>query len=66
MDNDLDKRFAALEQKVDALSVTVRKIWSMYQWTLWVTIALFVLPLIALALVIPQYLSTLDIGSLLQ
>lgn len=66
MDQDLDTRLKALEQKVDDAAATVRKMWRMYQWTLWITIALFVVPLIVLAFVIPQYLSTLDIGGLLQ
>lgn len=47
-----------LEQKIDRLQHSIDKLNKIFLGTLIVTIALFVLPLIGLLFVIPQFLST--------
>lgn len=66
MDPDLDKRLAELEKKVDEMAATVRRVWVIYKWTIIITVALIVLPLIAMAFVLPGYLKTLDLNNLIQ
>lgn len=64
--NGVNQRLTALEQKVERIWHSVESTRKMYLWSLIIGIALFVLPLIALGFVIPQYLKSLDIQSLLQ
>lgn len=66
MDQDLDQRLTVLEQKVEKIWDSVEKTRKMYLWSLIIGAALFILPLIALGFVIPQYLKSIDIQSLLQ
>lgn len=66
MDQDLEKRFAQLEQKVDRIWHSVEQTRKMYLWSLIIGIVLFVLPLIGLAFAIPAYLKSLDISSLIK
>lgn len=47
-----------LEQKIDHLQHSIDKLNKIFLGTLIITIALFVLPLIGLLFVIPQFLST--------
>ncbi|MFH0829063.1 MAG: hypothetical protein V1907_02695 [Candidatus Kerfeldbacteria bacterium] len=65
MDPDLDKRLAELEKKVDEMAATMRRVWVIYKWTMIITIALIVLPLIAMAFVLPSYMKSLDINGLI-
>jgi hypothetical protein len=46
-------------KKIDALYTSVEKMRKYFLWTLWITIILFVLPLIGLALVLPWFASTM-------
>lgn len=62
MDDETKNRLAALEQKIDAIYVSVEKTRKYFQITLWVTIIFFALPLVALFFVIPMVLSSLTVG----
>ncbi len=54
-----------LEAKIDIIGADVKKMKSYFLWTFWVTIALFILPLIGLLVAVPKFLSTYsDIGNL--
>lgn len=56
-----------LEQKIDKLQNSIDKLNKMFKWTLIITVILFVVPLVGLLFVIPQFLSTFSsYGSLLQ
>lgn len=66
MDQDLNQRLTALEVKIEKIYKSAEATRKMYLWSLIIGVALFVLPLIGLAVVIPQYLKTLNIQSLLQ
>ncbi|MCX6766294.1 MAG: hypothetical protein NT170_00700 [Candidatus Moranbacteria bacterium] len=60
MDQDLLEKLNRLEQKVEETRVLAQKTWSLFFWTMVGTVVLFVLPLIALAFVIPYFLKTLN------
>ncbi len=64
MDQDLEKRLATLEQKIDATFKVADKTRKYMLWTGIITVAMIILPLIGLAFVIPQYLNTLDVYKL--
>jgi len=56
--NDLETQIKALHDKIDNLQTSVDKIRKIFFWTFVITIALFVLPLLGLIFVIPQFLSS--------
>ncbi len=56
-----------LEQKIDNLQKSIDKLNKIFRLTLIITAILFVLPLIGLLLIIPQFISTItNYGGLLQ
>ena len=56
--NDLETQIKILEDKIDNLQQSVDKIRKIFFWTFVITVALFVLPLLGLIFIIPQFLST--------
>ena len=52
-----EPKVASIEQKIDALTGSVEKVRKIFFWTLMITLALFILPLVGLIFVIPQFLS---------
>lgn len=59
MDQELLDKFAAQEKKLDAIFRSTEKMRKIFLWTMWITIAVIVLPLIGLVFVIPVFLKTL-------
>lgn len=57
MEPALETRLAALEQKIDAVYVSAEKTRKYFLWTMIISVALFLLPLIGVALVVPAFLS---------
>lgn len=53
-----DAKIGELEAKIDALQHAINKLQKTFFWTLIITIALFILPLIGLIFVIPQFLAS--------
>lgn len=53
-----DERFAALERKIDAVYVSVEKMRSYFFWTLVITVAMIVLPLVGMVFAIPKLIGT--------
>lgn len=53
-----EERLAAMEKKIDAIYATTEKTRKYLLWTGIVTIALIVLPAIALVFAIPSFMST--------
>ncbi len=47
-----------LEKKIDAIYISTEKTRKMYMWTMYITIALFVLPLIGLVFALPSFMSS--------
>jgi len=58
MENELLKKLEENDQKLDEIYKSVEKTRKYFLWTLIITLAVFILPLIALAFVIPSFLST--------
>jgi len=56
--NDLKKELADQRVLIEQIHVSVEKTRKYFLWTLIITLALFVLPLIALAFVIPFFLNS--------
>lgn len=60
MEQDLLEKLNQLEQKVEETRVLAQKTWKLFFWMMVGTVLMFVLPLIALAFVIPYFLKTLN------
>jgi hypothetical protein len=63
MEADILKKIQEMEAKIDKMYASVEKLRKYFLWTLIITVALFVLPLIGIALVIPSFMSNY-VGSL--
>lgn len=63
MEQEFTQRLAELEKKINAIYVSVEKTRKYFLWTMIISVALFVLPLIGLAFVIPMFLNNY-VGSL--
>ena len=53
-----EQKLTALEAKIDAIYVSVEKTRNYFKWTMIITLALFLLPLIGLLFAIPAFLSS--------
>lgn len=58
MEPDLVQKIIELEQKVDAVYVSSEKTRKYFLFTIWVTVIMFILPLIGLLFVLPRILNT--------
>lgn len=56
MDNELLQKLETQEKKLDAIFESAEKTRKYFLWTLIITVVMLVLPLIALAFVIPWFL----------
>ena len=54
---DVEQRLTALETKIDKIFVSVEKTRKYFLWTMIISVALFVLPLIGIAFAIPAFLN---------
>ena len=67
MDNELKTKLDTLEQKLDKANKDIKTIKNVFLWTFIITIAVIVLPLIAMIFVIPQFMSSISgLGSTTQ
>lgn len=57
MDQEMQTKIAEMERKIDEIYVSVEKTRKYFLWTMIITVAVVVLPLIALMFVIPSFLS---------
>lgn len=55
--DQLDTKIDELEKKIDALQHSIDKLRKIFLWSLILGIALFILPLVGLAFIIPKFLS---------
>jgi hypothetical protein len=62
--DELKEKIGELEKKIDSIRHTVEAIKKIFFWTAVVSLAIFILPLLGLLIVLPQFLSTY--GGLLQ
>lgn len=58
MDPDIQNKMAGLEKKIDEIYVSVEKTRKYFLWTMIITLAVIILPLIVLAFVIPSFISS--------
>jgi uncharacterized membrane-anchored protein len=66
MDQELKMRIDAQDEKLAAIYKSVEATRKYFKWTMIITVALFVLPLIGLVFAIPSFLSTVapNVGAL--
>lgn len=57
MESEIEKRLSALEQKIDAIFVSVEKTRNYFFWTMVITIVVVVIPAIGLLFAIPAFLN---------
>jgi hypothetical protein len=62
MDPELKEKLETLEQKVEETRILAQKTYKLFFWTMVATVVMFVLPLIALAFVVPFFLKTVTSG----
>ncbi|MFH0929709.1 MAG: hypothetical protein V1814_00465 [Candidatus Moraniibacteriota bacterium] len=62
MEQDLLEKLNQMEQKIEETRILAQKTYKMFLWTMIGTVVTFVLPLIALAFVIPYFLRTITSG----
>lgn len=65
MDSELEKKLQQLESKIDAAYRSAERTRRMFMWTLIISVATIMLPLLGLIILIPLYVQTLEIGGLL-
>lgn len=64
MEPELSKRIDDIEKKIDAVYKSAEKTRKYFLWTLIISIAVIILPLIALIFLIPYFLKTINLGGL--
>ncbi|MFZ2188694.1 MAG: hypothetical protein WAV73_03990 [Candidatus Moraniibacteriota bacterium] len=60
MDPQLEQKLSEQDQKLDLIYASVEKMRKYFLWTMIITIATIVLPLIALVAIIPWFLSVMS------
>ena len=64
MDQEISNKFEVLEKKIDAIYSSVEKTRKYFILTLVITVAMIVLPILGFIIVIPIFLSSLNLDSL--
>jgi len=57
MEPNIDRRLADLEEKINSIYVSVEKTRKYFLWTMIITIALVVLPIIGLVFALPSFMT---------
>jgi hypothetical protein len=60
MDPQLEQKLAEQDQKLDQIYASIEKMRKYFLWTMIITIATIILPLLALIAVIPWFLSVMS------
>jgi len=63
MENEILKKIEEQGKKIEEIFVSVEKTRKYFLWTLIISAAFVILPIIGLMLVIPQFLNTLNVAS---
>ena len=64
MDEEILKKIEAQDKKLDEIYRSIETMRKYFLWTLIITVVMILLPLIGLALVIPAFLPSLNLGGL--
>lgn len=59
MDQELEQKLKEQDQKLDKIYTSIEKMRKYFLWTMIITIATIVLPLIALVAIVPWFLSVI-------
>jgi hypothetical protein len=59
MDPQIEQKLAEQDRKLDLIYTSIKKMHKYFFWTMMITIATIVLPLLALIVVIPWFLSVM-------
>ena len=62
MDIEIKEKLDSLERKVEETRLLANKTYKLFLWTMIATAVMFILPLIALAFVIPFFMRTITSG----
>lgn len=62
MENEILKKLEEQAEKIEEIYISVEKTRKYFLWTLIISVAFVVLPLIGLMFVIPQFLNTLNMA----
>lgn len=60
MENEILKKLAEQDAKIDAIYASTEKMRKYFLWTLIITVAMIVVPMIGLGFAIPSFLNTLN------
>ena len=60
MDQEILKKFEEQEKKLDAIYKSIEKMRKYFLWTLYVTIATIILPIIGLIIIIPWFMKIMS------
>ena len=58
MENDVLKKLEEQNAKIESIYISVEKTRKYFLWTLIITLAFFILPLVGLVFVVPSFLQT--------
>lgn len=58
MEPNLEERFKKLEEQIGKIYISVEKTRKYFQWTLIITVIVFVLPLLLMVFAIPSFIRT--------
>ncbi|MFZ2969582.1 MAG: hypothetical protein WA063_00375 [Minisyncoccia bacterium] len=64
MESDISKKMDEQDKKLDAIYVSAEKMRKYFLWTLIITAAMIVIPLVGLVFVIPAFLKTMNLSGL--
>jgi len=64
MEEEILKKIEAQDKKLDEIYRSIETMRKYFLWTLIITVVMILLPLIGLALVIPAFLQSLNLGGL--
>ena len=63
MDAEIKSKLDIIEQKIDKTNKDIKTIKNVFLWSFILTLAFIILPLIGLFFVIPNFMSSLGVGS---
>lgn len=60
MDTQIEERVARMEQKIDAIYVSVEKTRNYFKWTLIISVVMIVLPILLSLILVPILMNTVS------
>lgn len=63
MENEILEKLESQRKKIEEMFISVEKTRKYFLWTLIISVAFIILPIVGLIFVIPQFLNTLNMAS---